>query len=55
MFQEIKSTVLKKMSYQRDIRSFLSAVLKDGITDCEIDGIIRDLEKLPASDLYENQ
>lgn len=37
-----------------DIRSFLKKQYsKDGITDSEIDGIIRELEKLPASDLYE--
>ena len=39
---------------KEDIRSFLKKQYsKDGITDSEIDGIIRDLEKLPASDLYE--
>ena len=37
-----------------DIRAFLKKQYsKDGITDSEIDGIIRELEKLPASDLYE--
>ncbi|WP_010664415.1 type I restriction endonuclease subunit R [Marinilabilia salmonicolor] len=39
---------------KEDIRAFLKKQYsKDGITDSEIDGIIRELEKLPASDLYE--
>lgn len=38
-----------------DLRAFLTRKYgADGITAAEINGIIRDLEKLPASDLYES-
>ncbi len=38
-----------------DLKSFLQKQYKaEGITDSEIDSIIRNLEKLPASDLYDS-
>jgi type I restriction enzyme R subunit len=48
-----------KVSEEVLIKEDLKAYLKDhykneGITDAEIQGVIRDLEKLPASDLYDS-
>ncbi len=40
---------------KKDLKSFLQKQYKaEGITESEIESIIRDLEKLPASDLYES-
>lgn len=45
----------EKVLIEGDLRAFLSAQYHaEGITRSEIDGIIRELEQLPASDLYES-
>ena len=44
-----------KVLIEEDLRTFLTRQYReDGITSSEIDGIIRELEQLPASDLYES-
>lgn len=44
-----------KVLIEEDLRTFLTTQYReDGITHSEIDGIIRELEQLPASDLYES-
>ena len=45
----------EKVLIEEDLRTFLSAKYREeGITHSEIEGIIRELEQLPASDLYES-
>jgi type I restriction enzyme R subunit len=45
----------EKVLIEEDLRAFLTTQYReDGITRSEIDGIIRELEQLPASDLYES-
>lgn len=45
----------EKVLIEEDLRTFLTMQYReDGITRSEIDGIIRELEQLPASDLYES-
>ena len=45
----------EKVLIETDLRSYLkSNYAKDNITDAEVDSIIRDLERLPSSDLYES-
>lgn len=45
----------EKVLIEEDLRAFLSTQYHtDGITVSEIEGIIRELEQLPASDLYES-
>ena len=45
----------EKVLIEEDLRTFLTIQYReDGITRSEIDGIIRELEQLPASDLYES-
>ena len=45
----------EKVLIEEDLRAFLSTQYHtDGITHSEIEGIIRELEQLPASDLYES-
>lgn len=45
----------EKVLIEEDLRTFLTRQYReDGITSSEIDGIIRELEQLPASDLYES-
>jgi len=47
--------VTEEVLIKEDLREFLSKKYKkEGITDQEIEQIIRDLEKYPASDLYES-
>jgi type I restriction enzyme R subunit len=47
--------VTEKVLIDADLRNYLkSNYAKDHITDSEINSIIRDLERLPASDLYES-
>ena len=44
-----------KVLIEEDLRTFLTTQYReDGITRSEIDAIIRELEQLPASDLYES-
>ena len=44
-----------KVLIEEDLRTFLTMQYREeGITRSEIDGIIRELEQLPASDLYES-
>ena len=44
-----------KVLIEEDLRTFLTMQYREeGITRLEIDGIIRELEQLPASDLYES-
>ena len=44
-----------KVLIEEDLRTFLTMQYREeGITHSEIDGIIRELEQLPASDLYES-
>lgn len=46
--------VTEKVLIDADLRHYLkSNYAKDNITDAEVDSIIRDLERLPSSDLYE--
>ena len=45
----------EKVLIEEDLRAFLSTKYREeGISVSEIDGIIRELEQLPASDLYES-
>lgn len=45
----------EKVLIEEDLRAFLSTQYREeGITRSEIDGMIRELEQLPASDLYES-
>ena len=45
----------EKVLIEEDLRAFLSTQYHtEGITVSEIEGIIRELEQLPASDLYES-
>ncbi|WP_213189215.1 type I restriction endonuclease subunit R [Cloacibacterium caeni] len=45
----------EKVLIEEDLRTFLTMQYREeGITRSEIDGIIRELEQLPASDLYES-
>ncbi len=45
----------EKVLIETDLRNYLkSNYAKDKITDAEVDSIIRDLERLPSSDLYES-
>lgn len=45
----------EKVLIEEDLRTFLTMQYREeGITHSEIDGIIRELEQLPASDLYES-
>lgn len=45
----------EKVLIDTDLRNYLkSNYAKDYITDAEVDSIIRDLERLPSSDLYES-
>ncbi len=45
----------EKVLIEEDLRTFLTMQYReDGITRSEIDAIIRELEQLPASDLYES-
>lgn len=45
----------EKVLIEEDLRTFLTTQYReDGITRSEIDAIIRELEQLPASDLYES-
>ncbi len=45
----------EKVLIDADLRHYLkSNFAKDKITDAEVDSIIRDLERLPSSDLYES-
>ena len=45
----------EKVLIETDLRNYLkSNYAKDNITDAEVDTIIRDLERLPSSDLYES-
>ena len=45
----------EKVVIDDDLRNYLkSNYVKDNITDAEVNSIIRDLERLPASDLYES-
>lgn len=45
----------EKVLIEEDLRAFLTTQYReDGITRSEIDSIIRELEQLPASDLYES-
>lgn len=45
----------EKVLIETDLRNYLkSNYAKDNITDAEVDSIIRDLERLPSSDLYES-
>lgn len=45
----------EKVLIEEDLRVFLSTKYREeGITHSEIEGIIRELEQLPASDLYES-
>lgn len=45
----------EKVLIETDLRYYLkSNYAKDNITDAEVDSIIRDLERLPSSDLYES-
>ena len=45
----------EKVLIEEDLRTFLTMQYREeGITRLEIDGIIRELEQLPASDLYES-
>ena len=47
--------VTEKVLIDTDLRNYLkSNYAKDYITDAEVDSIIRDLERLPSSDLYES-
>lgn len=47
--------VTEKVLINADLRHYLkSNYAKDNITDSEVDSIIRDLERLPSSDLYES-
>ena len=47
--------VTEKVLIDADLRHYLkSNYAKDNITDVEVDTIIRDLERLPSSDLYES-
>ncbi len=47
--------VTEKVLIDADLRNYLkSNYAKDYITDAEVDSIIRDLERLPSSDLYES-
>lgn len=47
--------VTEKVLIEADLRHYLkSNYAKDNITDAEVDSIIRDLERLPSSDLYES-
>ena len=47
--------VTEKVLIEEDIRNYLkSNYAKDYITDAEVNSIIRDLDRLPASDLYES-
>jgi type I restriction enzyme R subunit len=47
--------VTEKVVIDADLRNYLkSNYAKDYITDAEVDSIIRDLERLPSSDLYES-
>jgi len=40
---------------KEDLRMFLkNRYMNEGLTDSEVDNIIRELEKLPASDLYDS-
>lgn len=45
----------EKVLIEEDLRTFLTMQYREeGITRSEIDGVIRELEQLPASDLYES-
>jgi type I restriction enzyme, R subunit len=47
--------VTEKVLIEEDLRNYLkSNYAKDNITDGEVTSIIRDLDRLPASDLYES-
>lgn len=47
--------VTEKVLIEEDIRNYLkSNYARDNITDAEVNSIIRDLDRLPASDLYES-
>jgi type I restriction enzyme R subunit len=47
--------VTEKVLIDADLRNYLkSNYAKDYITDAEVDSIIRDLERLPSSDLYDS-
>ncbi len=47
--------VTEKVLIDADLKNYLkSNYAKDYITDAEVDSIIRDLERLPSSDLYES-
>ncbi len=47
--------VTEKVLIEEDVRNYLkSNYAKDNITDAEVNSIIRDLDRLPASDLYES-
>jgi type I restriction enzyme R subunit len=47
--------VTEKVLIETDLRNYLkSNYAMDKITDAEVDSIIRDLERLPSSDLYES-
>ena len=47
--------VIEKVLIEADLRNYLkSNYAKDHITDAEVTSIIRDLDRLPASDLYES-
>ena len=47
--------VTEKVLIDDDLKNYLkSNYAKDNITDAEVDSIIRDLERLPSSDLYES-
>lgn len=47
--------VTEKVLIEEDVRNYLkSNYAKDNITEAEVNSIIRDLDRLPASDLYES-
>jgi type I restriction enzyme R subunit len=47
--------VTEKVLIEEDLRKYLKAnYAQDNITDSEVNSIIRDLDRLPASDLYES-
>jgi len=52
---DLRKAEVKGNTVEEDLRTFLSAKYREeGITHSEIEGIIRELEQLPASDLYES-
>lgn len=47
--------VTEKVLIEEDLRKYLKTnYAQDNITDSEVNSIIRDLDRLPASDLYES-